>query len=403
MILSRSKPPIQPAADNFGYLQDDEIYLDSACQTLRPQAVIEAIDEYYHKYNSCGDRVKYEWGLKVDEAIGHTREKLLKLAGKSDRDYACSFTLNTTYGINLILSQLPKGNFQQIITSETEHNSVFLPSIAYAKKLGLNRAVLPRQKDGALIYEPQQLEKAIVLVNTTSNVDGSNLVNARQLADDAHQHGGIVIFDAAQTMGHYPEIISAVDFDAICFSGHKMYGPSLGVIIIKRKLLDLLSISFIGGGTVEDVEKDEYRLIRDDPATRLEAGLQNFSGIIGLGAALDWRQKYRPEGMDPKEHQQSLAKKLYDGVKNIPGVTMLNQSPSPILSFYADRIDAHKLAIYLSGQNIMARSGYFCCHYYLDHVKHYPPMLRLSLGLNNTEAQIDKTIAAMQKLVGAAG
>ncbi|MGA3150544.1 MAG: aminotransferase class V-fold PLP-dependent enzyme [Candidatus Saccharimonadales bacterium] len=385
---------------DFDYLADEAFYFDSACQTLRPQQVIDAVNEYYHEYNACGDRVKYEWGLKVDEKIRTTRQNLLVLAGKSDRDYACAFTLNTTYGINLLLSQLPAKTYERIVTSEIEHNSVFLPSMTWAKRFGIERLVLGRGPDGSLIYSTKDLDKGMVVVNTTTNVNGVNLINAAELANDVHHAGGIVMLDGAQTMGHNPESIKNVDFDGLCFSGHKMYGPSLGVIIIKRKLLDALDLSFIGGGTVEDVQKDSYTLLRGEPESHLEAGLQNFSGIIGLNAAVEWQKNYRPEGKKPQQHEEFLANKLFAGLKAMPSVQLFNQAPSSIISFHSNKIDAHKLAIYLSAEGVMARSGYFCCHYWLDVKSHLPPLLRLSLGLNNTEAQVDKLLNTLSAIIG---
>ena len=399
-FFSAPKAPARPAKD-FGYLAEDTLYFDSACQTLRPQQVIDAVTQYYHEYNACGERVKYDWGIKVDEKIKTARHNLLALAGKSESDYACCFTLNTTYGINLLLSQLQPETYGRIVTSEIEHNSVFLPSMTWAKKFGMERLVLERAPDGTLIYSPKDLAKSVVIVSSTSNVDGSVLTNAAKLAGDVRQAGGIVILDGAQTMGHDPGLVSEVDFDALCFSGHKMYGPSLGVIIIKKSLLDALNLSFIGGGTVEDVQKDSYTLLRGEPESRLEPGLQNFSGIIGLSAAVEWQKDYRPEGKRSRQHEEFLADKLFAGLKAIPSVQLFNQAPSPIISFYSDKIDAHKLAIYLSAQGIMARSGYFCCHYWLDARRHLPPLLRLSLGLNNTQDQADKLLGALNKVIGA--
>ena len=226
-------------------------------------------------------------------------------------------------------------------------------------------------------------------------------MKAKKLTEDTHAAGGIVILDGAQTMGHSPQIIQDVDFDALCFSGHKMYGPSLGAIVIKKELLERLDLSFIGGGTVEDVQHDSYTLLRDDLASHLEIGLQNFSGIIGLGAAIEWQAGFRPEGKDAQKHQELLAQKLFAGLQANSSLKLFNQAPSPIISFYSDKIDAHKLAIYLSAQGIMARSGYFCCHYWLDAKEHLPPLLRLSLGLNNTDSQVDQLLLALNKILGA--
>jgi cysteine desulfurase/selenocysteine lyase len=401
MALFHASKQTNNTVRDFDYLDSQALYFDSACQTLRPQQVVDAVNEYYLEYNACGGRVKYDWGIKVDEKVLATRRALLKLAGKSERDYVCAFTLNTTYGLNLLLGQLPPSTYQQITTSEIEHNSVFLPSITWAKKLGLKRVIIERGPDGTLLYEPKDLEKSVVVVNTSSNVNGVNLLNAKKLTGDTHAAGGLVIIDGAQTMGHSPQTIPDVDFDALCFSGHKMYGPSLGIIIIKKEFLEQLDLSFIGGGTVQDVQHDSYTLLGGDLASHLEIGLQNFSGIIGLGAAVEWQATFRPEGKDARKHQELLAQKLFAGLQANSSLKLFNQTPSPIISFYSDKIDAHKLAIYLSAQGIMARSGYFCCHYWLDAKNHLPPLLRLSLGLNNTENQVDQLLLALNKILGA--
>ena len=105
-------------AGDFGYLNPDTHYFDSACQTLRPQPVISAVTEYYRQYNACGGRVKYAWGEKVDGIVADTREQLLKLLDKSAKDYTVAFCLNTTAGINLLLQQLREGRFTRIVTSD---------------------------------------------------------------------------------------------------------------------------------------------------------------------------------------------------------------------------------------------------------------------------------------------
>src|SRR3989344_1393191 len=224
------------AIADFQYLDEKSIYFDSACQTLRPQPVIDAMVEYFHTYNTCGGRVKYDWGVKLDEKIKETRRQVLALLGKSESEYVVAFTLNTTYGINLVLGQLPS-KFKKITTSDIEHNSVFLPTITAAKRLNVPRIVLSRLTDGSLEYTADDLSGAVVVLNSTSNIDGRPLLNLKDIADDVHKTDGIVLIDAAQGMGHNRELLRSSDFDALFFSGHKLYGPSLGVIVIKRSLI----------------------------------------------------------------------------------------------------------------------------------------------------------------------
>ncbi len=382
---------------DFSYMDDKNIYLDSACQTLRPQQVIDAMDEYYHEYNSCGGRVKYDWGIKLDEKIKETRKKVLNFVGKSGSEYVVSFTLNTTYGLNLVLGQLPS-NFKKIVTSDIEHNSVFLPTMTAANRLGIPRIVLERSADGSLAYEKDDLSGAIVVLNSMSNIDGRELINLKDITKTVHKSEGIILIDDAQGISHDQKIIHESEFDALFFSGHKMYGPSIGVIVIKKSLLKTLDIGFIGGGMVEEVESDTYKLISDpdDLNSRLEIGLQNFAGIIGLNASIDWLKNYKPEG---RIIQQQLAQDLFDELSRVPTLKLINNSPSQILSFYSEKIDAHRLAIFLSSQNIMVRSGYFCCHYYLKNLKKYPPLVRVSIGLNNTKEQVDLFVKTLQTIM----
>ena len=386
-------------SNGFEYLDPQQIYLDAACQTLRPQPVQDAMVDYFRTYNACGARVKYDWGRQVDAAVTATRKHMLEYVGKKPKHYVCAFTLNTTYGINLLLSQLPTADFTQLTTSDIEHNSVFVPGIEYAQRNGWVRNLLPRSPDGTLTYTRSQLEGAVVLVNTTSNIDGRPLANAHELARDSAKAGGITILDAAQTLAHNPEQLQKVDFDAACFSAHKMYGPSLGVIVIKKQLLERMDWRFLGGGTVEDVTANEYRLLRDDLASRLEPGLQDYAGIIGLDAALKWLDETRFGRQRIGDYVHTLTGQLYDGLEQIEGVNLINHAPEPTISFYAPKLDSHRLSTYLSAQNIMVRSGYFCCHYYLDHKRQLPPLLRLSIGAHTTPKQIEHSLSTIHTLL----
>ena len=126
--------------------------------------MIDAINSYYTEHNSCGERVKYKWGVETDEKVEATREKVLKFLKLSSRKYTVSFTLNTTYGINLILSQLDAGHFSKVMTSEIEHNSPFLSSMAFHERTGLPREVIVREEDGSIDIDAYDFNKAVVVV-----------------------------------------------------------------------------------------------------------------------------------------------------------------------------------------------------------------------------------------------
>lgn len=383
--------------NDFTYLGEGEVYLDGACQSLRPRPVIDAINKYYTDHNSCGERVKYKWGKITDEMVESTREKVLKYLKLKPKKYNTSFTLNTTYGINLVLSQIDAKKFSKIMTSEIEHNSPFLASLAFSNRTGLPREVMKRNDDGSIKISDYDFTNAIVVVNCASNFDGRKLLNIKELNDAIHKAGGILIIDAAQAMAHSSDVLKGVEVDAICFSAHKLYAPSLGVIVWRDDLEESLLPFWLGGGMVDDVELNAYTLSADNKEhrfTRFESGLQAWGEIIGLGAALDWLENL------PKSDWQNLqdnTEELFNFLSDSKKVHLVNKEANPTMTFYIDGLDSHLLGEALSRENIMARTGYFCVHYYLDHVLGLPPLVRFSLGLHNRPSDIEKVKKVLGK------
>lgn len=382
----------------FEYLKRQDVYFDGACQSLRPQPVIDSLVEYYQKHNSCGERVKYQWGKITDQKVEQTRDQVLKLLKLKKKDYFVSFTLNTTYGINLLLSQFDfkAAGIKTVVTSDIEHNSVFLATQSAATRAKLERLVLSREADGSLPIS-EIPDNSLVVINVMSNIDGRTLKNLKDIITYVHQRQGIIILDAAQAMAHNYQLLQETEADAICFSAHKMYGASLGVMVVRKTLLENLNLTFLGGGMVDDVEKNSYLLSaeHDDKIhTAFEAGLQAWGEIIALGTAISWLEKLPASA---KERLESCETKLFDFLKSQPKIHCLNQEKSTTFSFYVEGIDSHLLAEALSDQNIMVRSGYFCVHYYLDHKMHFPPLIRVSLGYQTTESDINKLITILRK------
>ena len=403
--------------NDFSYLDQKDIYFDGACQSLRPEPVIESLEKYYKEFNSCGERVKYKWGKNTDEKVNATREKVIDYLKLKKKDYFVSFTLNTTYGLNLLLSQfnVKRAKTKYIVTSDIEHNSPFLSSISFAKKNNVKRKVISRNTDGSVNLKDIP-KNSLVVLNAASNIDGRTLKNIKEIIKYVHENGGYIIIDAAQAMAHSKEVLEKTEPDAICFSAHKMYAPSLGVMVVRKGFVDFIDTSFIGGGMVDDVNLDTYLLSSDNPAhlyTKFESGLQAWGEIIALGTAIDWLESL------PKEKKKELEeneKKIFDffDKNGIVGdidrekekrddigkkLHLLNHEPTSTLSFYVEGVDSHLLGEALAGEGIMARTGYFCVHYYLDHKMHFPPLIRISLGYQNSAEQVDKLIEELTKLL----
>lgn len=386
--------------DDFDYLKDGDVYFDAACQSLRPRPVIDALNRYYTEHNSCGERVKYAWGKRTDEIVENARLHALKYLKLKSKDYYTSFTLNTTYGINLILNQIKPELFEKVMTSEIEHNSVFLPVMTFANANHLPREIMQRREDGGIDTEAYDFTKALVVVNAVSNIDGRELVNIKELTKAVHKAGGVLIIDAAQALAHNHELLQKTEVDAICSSAHKMYGASLGVIIARRDLIPKLNTQFIGGGMVDDVRKDEYFLSAKKPEhayTIFESGLQAWGEIVAFDAALTWLEDL-PKADKIQMHEN--CERIFDFLNAQPRVHLINKAASPTFSFYIDGLDSHLVGGALSDEGIMARTGYFCVHYYLGQVLNVPPMIRFSLGYHVRKADVDKVIKTLERMLG---
>lgn len=384
---------------DFDYLGEGEVYLDGACQSLRPRPVIDAINDYYIEHNSCGERVKYKWGMITDEKVEETRSLVLKYLGLKPKKYTVSFTLNTTYGINILLNQLKPEYFSKVMTSEIEHNSPFLATMAFSERTSVPREVMARNDDGTICVSDYDFADAVVVVNCASNFDGRKLSNLSELVKAVHNAGGIIIIDAAQAMAHSVDVLKGIEVDAICFSAHKLYAPSLGVIVWRDELAEKMSVGFVGGGMVDDVQLDSYALSaegKEHRYTRFEAGLQAWGEIIGLGAAIKWLNDLSKNDWRIFEHNY---KDLYEFLSKSEKVHLVNHEANPTMSFYVEGLDSHLLGAALSRENIMARTGYFCVHYYLDHVLGLPPLMRFSLGLHNRPEDIDIVKNVMEKIL----
>ena len=403
--------------NDFSYLKEKDIYLDGACQSLRPEPVINALNQYYKEFNSCGERVKYKWGRITDEKVNATREKVLDFLKLKKKDYFVSFTLNTTYGLNLLLSQLDvkKAKLKYIVTSDIEHNSPFLSSISFAKKHGIKRKVISRNPDGSVNVKDIP-KNSIVVLNAASNIDGRTLKNIKEVIKHVHESSGFIVIDAAQAMAHSKEILEKTEPDAICFSAHKMYAPSLGAMVVRKDFVKYIDTSFIGGGMVDDVDLESYLLSSENPDhlyTKFESGLQAWGEIIALGAAIDWLENLPKSAKKTLEENEQKIFNFFKENGTVGNIDikkedrdnagkklhLLNHEPTSTMSFYVDGLDSHLLGEALAGEGIMTRTGYFCVHYFLDHKMHFPPLIRISLGYQNTPEQIDKLLGELRKVI----
>jgi len=368
------------------------IYLDSACNTLMPQQVMDAMNNYYLNMGSCGARSAHRLGTEVTRRCEDVREKIRRFLNAEDPNEII-FTKNTTEAINLVANSLPFGKNDEVITTDREHNSNFVVW-RNLNKSGKLRHVQSRSLEDDT-FDLEGFEELcsgnvkLVSIFQTSNLDGYTLP-VKDIIDIAHENGALVMLDAAQSAGHRKTDVKMLELDLLCFSFHKMLGPSLGVLYGRSDVLERLSPFMMGGGTVAKVVEGEIEF--EKPPRKFEGGLQNYAGIIGGGAAIDYIENVGREKI--REYENTLrgyvSKRLGDihGISSI-GVNKPDQGGG-IFNFNVQGMNPHDVAMYLdSSANIMVRSGRHCLHSWYDKKK-IDGSVRASFYLYNTmdEAKI---------------
>lgn len=381
--------------------QKPVIYLDSACQSLRPQAVIDAITDYYVNFSACSGRSMHKLAAEVTQRCDEARSQIARLLGAAKKEEIV-FTRNTTEGINLVANSLGLKSGDVVLISGKEHNSNLIPWQMLVKNKNIQLKILPPKEDGT--FDLAEFEKALaepvklVSLGFSSNLDGVTLP-AEQVVKLAHKHGSLVLLDAAQTAPHRKINVRALDVDFLALSGHKMLGPSgSGVLYGKYKLLDQLSPFLVGGDTVANSTYDTCEFL---PAPeKFEAGLQDYAGIIGLGAAAKYLQAI---GFDFIQNQELLLNQAVDsGIKDIEGLHIIGPS-DPVLrggitTFYMDGINSHRIAIMLDQMaNICVRSGQHCVHSWFN-AHHLKGSVRASSYFYNTLQEAEFFVENLRKI-----
>lgn len=380
------------------------VYLDNACMTLKPMQVLDAMSEYYTKHPSCHKRAMHRFGVMTTKKYARAR-CVVKEYLNAPKDSEVIFTRNTTESINLVANSLDLAEGSIVLISDAEHNSNLLPWVFLCQRSGLLLRTFPVRPDGpfeGLQEYRQWLETGKVkLVSTfhTSNVTGITLP-IREMVSLAHHHGAMFFLDAAQGLPHQPIDVRALDADFVAFSFHKAFGPTgMGALYGRTRRLEELRPFLVGGDTIEDADYGSCTL--STIPERFEAGLQNYAGVIGSAAALEYLANVGIAKVE--RHERELNEFITGELTKLPKVRILGPpdaaSRSSIVSFIVEGLDSGELSILLDkSANVMTRSGVHCCHAWF-HKYDLLPSLRVSLSIYNTLDEAELLVRTLHSII----
>lgn len=380
------------------------VYLDNAATSQKPQAVIDAMSEYYRHQNANIHRGIHTLAEEATQSYESARQRIAAFINADSRREII-FTRNTTESLNLLARSWGHANLQagdRVLLTEMEHHSNIVPWQMLAAERGIVLDFIPITEDGMLDMEAYAslLDRKPKLVSMTqmSNMLGT-ITPVKQIAELAKEAGAVVAVDGAQSVPHMPVDVQDLGIDFMAFSAHKMLGPTgIGVFYGREALLDEMPPFLGGGDMIKRVQLDGFTM--NDLPYKFEAGTPPIAEVIGFGAAIEYLDDI---GMHTVHaYEQQITEYALDRLEEIPGVRVYGPSyneKGAVASFTMDGTHPHDVAQILDNDGIAVRAGHHCAmpvHQKYDILA----TTRASFYVYNTEDEVDRLVESLYKVKG---
>jgi cysteine desulfurase/selenocysteine lyase len=356
------------------------IYLDSGATSQKPLAVLDAEREFYLTCNAAVHRGAHALAEEATDAYESARARIAAFVGAHSQDLV--FTRNATEAINLLAyafsnstdkarngSPIPDGAERyvlapgdEIVVTEMEHHANLVPWQELCAKTGAQLRWIGLTDEGRLDLSDlsviNERTKVVSFVHQSNILGTINPVSV--IAAAARAVGALVILDACQSVPHMPVDVTALDVDAIMWSGHKMLGPNgIGCLWAKAHILEAMPPFISGGSMIEIVTMESSTYA--PPPQRFEAGTPMTAQAIGLAAAADYLTAI---GMDRvHRHEEMLTVAMLDGLGSIEGVKIIGPGVGDrgsAVSFVVDGVHPHDVGHILDARGVAVRVGHHC-------------------------------------------
>ena len=375
------------------------VYLDNAATTQKPQAVIDALVEYYSTYNSNVHRGAHFLSDKATRRYEEARQVVAHYLNAS-RTEEVIWTSGTTESINLIANgvaqRLEAGD--EVVVTEMEHHANLVTWQQACKKAGATLKVAPINDAGELditAFKGLVTERtAFVAFPHISNALGT-INPVQELTQIAKAVDALVLVDGAQGVAHGAVDVQAIGCDFYVFSGHKVFGPTgVGALWGRYELLQDWPVWLVGGEMIATVTYQDATW--GELPNRLEAGTPNIAGVIGLAAALRWLQQFDADAI--LAHEQDLLTYATECASTIEGMRLIGTAKNKIgvMSFVLEGTHPADVGFILDKQGVAIRTGDHCAQPLMKRLG-VPGTARASFSIYNTRADIDRLFSAIKK------
>lgn len=376
-------------------------YLDSTATSQKPKQVIDALSDYYERYNSNVHRGVHTLGSLATDGYEGARETVRRFIHAKYFEEII-FTRGTTAAINMIAHSYGDANVgegDEIVVTQMEHHANLVPWQQLAKRQGATLKFIPMAEDGTItleaVRETVSERTKIVAIAHVSNVLGT-INDIKAIAEIAHEHGAIISVDGAQSVPHMKVDVQDLNVDFYSFSGHKMLGPTgIGVLYGKREHLNQMEPTEFGGDMIDFV--DLYDSTWADLPTKFEAGTPLIAQAIGLQAAIEYIESI---GFDAiHEHEQALTTYAYEQMSQIEGIDIYGPSKDKragIITFNLKDVHPHDVATALDTEGVAVRAGHHCAQPLMKWLN-VSSTARASFYIYNTKEDIDQLVEGLKQ------
>ncbi len=370
----------------------DLAYLDSAATSQKPEKVINAVEKFYRRQNSNIGRGLYDLANSATQIYSKSREKVAEFIGAEPEEVV--FVRNTTEAENLLAySYSFEGN---IVLSKMAHHSEQLPWRRKSKKEDKDLKYIQTENGKLSLESAKEIidqDTGLVAISHVSNVFGAENP-VREIIKLAHENNAVVILDAAQSAPHMKLDVKDLDADFMCFSGHKILGPSgTGILYGRKELMKDMEPYQIGGGMVNSVEKDKVDY--STTPEKFEAGTPNVAGAAGMKAAIEYLESIGMKQI--KKHTEEISDKIWDAVDRQEGFENISPEGANIVSFRSKYAHPHDVAEVLNQYGVAVRAGQHCAQPQVREID-VNGTARASTHVYNTEKDVKKLEKGLEEV-----